>query len=164
MEQFIDIAGYGGLYQVGEFGRVRSYKGKRVRYLKPGKQANGYLKIVLSKKSNTRTFLLHRLVAIHHIPNPENLPEVNHLDGNKLNCAKSNLAWTTEAGNKQHAVETGLRNDRGQNNPAAKLTDVDVLEIRRLKGLKTRREIKETYNLSVAYISALQNKKVWKHL
>jgi hypothetical protein len=53
--------------------------------------------------------LLHRLVASAFIPNPLNLPEVNHKHGVKADCAADNLEWTTHAGNQQHAVATGLR-------------------------------------------------------
>ena len=70
------------------------------------------------------------LVAQAFIPNPDNKPEVNHDDGNKLNCHVSNLQWATSSENKKHAVENGLMRS-GSKHFRAKLTPNQVREIRR---------------------------------
>ena len=70
---------------------------------------NGYLKVDLKMDGRHEQALLHRLVALHFIPNPYGHPLVNHKDGIKAHCWKDNLEWTDHVGNAQHALETGLR-------------------------------------------------------
>lgn len=68
-----------------------------------------YLQATLWKDNKGTKFYVHRLVAQCYVPNPSNLPEVNHKDGNKLNNCHTNLEWTDSKGNSVHAVNTGLR-------------------------------------------------------
>ena len=72
--------------------------------LKPQPNAKGYLRVSISKK----LVFVHRLVAEKYIPNPNNLPQVNHKDGNKLNNNVENLEWVDNLENRAHAVKTGL--------------------------------------------------------
>lgn len=99
-----DIKGYEGLYQVSNLGNVRSvdrvvnYKDGRKRLwkgriLKPKKDRYGYLLCDLCKKSKVKTITIHRLVAETFLPNPNNLPEINHKDENKDNNCVSNLEF-----------------------------------------------------------------------
>lgn len=89
-----DILGYEGLYQVSNFGRVKSLKFGKEKILIPGKnKKTGYLQVVLCKENILKTYLVHRLVAEAFIDNPDNLPQVNHKDENKLNNVVSNLEW-----------------------------------------------------------------------
>jgi hypothetical protein len=92
------------IYEVNEHGEVRNIKTKHV--LTPCANKKGYLKINLNKKS----FFIHRLVAKAFIPNPENKPFVNHIDGNKANNNVNNLEWVTNSENMIHAYKNGLRN------------------------------------------------------
>lgn len=95
------IKGYEGLYEISSLGRVRSLdrlvKGKwgkiklTGKILKGVKDKDGYLVITLSKDGKQKTFKIHRLVAIHFIPNPNNYKEINHKDENKENCKYKNL-------------------------------------------------------------------------
>jgi hypothetical protein len=73
------------------------------------KDAKGYLRVGLRGKQESRNFFLHRLLAITFLPNPLNLPYINHKDGNKLNNSLDNLEWCTTQGNIQHAYNTGLK-------------------------------------------------------
>ena len=83
--------------------------GQRARYLKPSINRNGYEQVNLFHDGiRKRTYLVHRLVAITHIPNPDNLPEVNHKDGNKLNNHYNNLEWCDRSHNIKHGIKTGL--------------------------------------------------------
>lgn len=101
-----DIEGYEGLYQVSDLGRVKSFATSRV--LKPYRNKAGYLLVYLCKNGKRKTHRIHRLVAQSFIPNPENKPEVNHLDENKTNNMVSNLEWSTRKENLNH----GTRNER----------------------------------------------------
>lgn len=96
MENWKDIPSYEGLYQVSNLGRVKSlnynHTGKeKILTLKTSK--NGYLQIGLSKNGKQKFFLIHRLVAIAFIPNPDNLPQVNHKDECRYNNCVDNLEW-----------------------------------------------------------------------
>ena len=103
-----NIAHFENRYGVTEEGVIMNYANNSP--LNPTINSNGYLKVGLAKGDGTHEqMLVHRIVAKHFIPNPYDHPEVNHKDGNKLNCAKDNLEWTTSQGNVHHAFETGLR-------------------------------------------------------
>lgn len=99
-----DIDGYEGKYQVSNWGRVRNVK--RNIIIKPYLNHKGYEKVSLSRgtKGNTDKHRVHRLVALAFIPNPNDLPQVNHKDGNKRNNSVSNLEWCTNLQNAQHAA------------------------------------------------------------
>ena len=127
------IFGYEGLYQVSNFGRVKSFNGRwgSVQILKPVLQKNGYLTVSLCKNGKLKTVKIHRLVAETFLTNSDNLPEVNHKDGNKLNNCVENLEWCTGKENVQHALENGLRKF-GEERTDTKLTNEQVREIRRI--------------------------------
>lgn len=123
MEIWKDINGYEGYYQVSNQGNVRSldrFDGVHDRQgtiIKPSLKQNGYLQVGLRKHSVRKWFGVHRLVAIHFIENPDNKPQVNHVDGNKLNNTVENLEWVTEKENQNHAAKLGLRDNmpKGEN-------------------------------------------------
>lgn len=118
---FYPIPDFEGMYEINEYGIVRSvdrtvigadgvsypFKGKLIK-LQPN-SATGYLQVHLYKNNKQYTRYVHIIVAQVFIPNPNKLPEVNHKDGNRGNPVKSNLEWVTSSGNSQHAVDTGLR-------------------------------------------------------
>jgi hypothetical protein len=115
-----DIPGYEGLYAVSKDGRIWSYPKRRNHKL--GKwmrlqvdlNTRNRLKpyetytVALVKDGGRRKFKVHRLVAITYIPNPSNLPQVNHKDGKPLKNGNDNLEWATGPENMLHAVRTGL--------------------------------------------------------
>lgn len=96
-----DVKGYEGLYQVSNFGRVKSFRaswklGKpKETILHPSLINSGYEVVTLYSKEKRQKFQVHRLVALNFIPNPENFPCVNHKDENKLNNCVNNLEWCT---------------------------------------------------------------------
>lgn len=94
-------------YSVSDEGYVRNDKTSRI--LKPDINSKGYYRVICSLKR----YFIHRLVAIHFIPNPDNKPQVNHKDSNKLNNHHSNLEWMTNSENNLHAYKNG-RKGRGK--------------------------------------------------
>ena len=93
MEEWKDIQGYEGRYQVSNLGRIKSsYKGSW-NILKPIDNGQGYKHIKLFKDGERKHYYIHRLVAQAFIDNPNNYPEVNHIDENKANNCMENLEW-----------------------------------------------------------------------
>lgn len=82
-------------YEVSNIGRVKSLKFGKERILKQGKMKNGYLFVVLCENGKRKLFYVHKLVAIAFIPNPQNIPIINHKDENKENNCLNNLEWVS---------------------------------------------------------------------
>lgn len=122
-----DIPNYEGLYQVSNLGNVRRIKkwcgNKNTKIYKEDNtiikkhitNKPKYYFVVLSKNSIRKNVRIHRLVAQAFIPNPNNLPQVNHKDGNKLNNCVNNLEWCTNSYNISHAIKNGLWEHRSDN-------------------------------------------------
>lgn len=112
-----DVSGFEGYYQVSNFGNVRSVdryvrsKGKptfrKGTCMKLQVNHKGYYSVILHKESKAYPKVIHRLVATAFIPNPDNLPQVNHKDTNKKNNEVSNLEWCTNQENQTHAKANG---------------------------------------------------------
>ena len=129
-----DIEGEGvdGLYQVSNFGRVKSFHSLPAKLITPYVNYNGYYVVEMRKDKKKITRLLHRLIAKAFIPNPENKPYINHKDGNKLNYSLENLEWVTSAENTRHARENGLMKiKRGTQCSHAKFTETEIKYIRK---------------------------------
>lgn len=109
-EQWVDVVGYEGLYRVSDQGRV--YSVKRGKTLHPRRRQFGYVDVTLSKDGNVTHHLVHRLVALAFIPNPDNKPQVNHMDGNRWNDRAENLEWVTASENQRHRFDVLLRGTR----------------------------------------------------
>ena len=97
-------------YGVNEAGEIYSFRQNKI--LSPKRNHDGYLRIQLWNKGQCEFVGIHRLVAEAFIPNPENKPFVNHIDGDKRNNSVSNLEWCTQKENIAHAWETGLSHRR----------------------------------------------------
>lgn len=109
---------------------------------------------------------VHRLVAQVYVDNPENLPEVNHKNGNKQNNHRDNLEWVTSADNKQHALRMGLYdNILGENNCSAILTDHQVHEIceKMQEGMRNK-DLCKIYGVDKDTISSIRIGRNWKHI
>lgn len=105
------INGYDEMYKVSSLGRVKSYHptGKLDDgILKVNCSPYGYALMSLYKNKTAKTIIVHRIVAMHFIPNPLNKPCVNHIDGDKLNNSISNLEWCTYSENIKHSFSIGL--------------------------------------------------------
>lgn len=130
-EEWRDVKGYEGLYQVSNLGRARSFHNQYGRVLKPIRTTDGYSQVTLSKNGKLKATRLHILVAQAFIPNPENKPQVNHIDGNRANCHVDNLEWATSKENIQHAYKIGLAKS-GPDHKSSLLTAEQVRYIRRV--------------------------------
>lgn len=123
-ETFKPVKGYEDLYEISNYGKIKSlnkewkvlnYKSKeytsvkmKSKILKTSISHCGYEQIVLSKNGKATLKLVHRLVTEAFIPNPENLPCVNHKNGNKSDNYVENLEWCTYSYNEKHAFKIGL--------------------------------------------------------
>ena len=112
-----DIPNYEGLYQASNFGRIKSIQYfnhannkiyPREKILKPILNEKGYCRVDLSKSGESKRHRVHRLVAKTFLPNPYNLLEVNHIDGNKQNNNVNNLEWCSRSYNMKEACKLGL--------------------------------------------------------
>lgn len=99
-EQWKDIPGFEGLYQISDLGRVFSVRRGKLRKL--NNTGRGYMQVMLSKEGRREYPLVHRLVAETFIPNPENKPHINHINGNKSDNRVENLEWCTMSENLCH--------------------------------------------------------------
>jgi len=133
--------------------------------LKEGFDSWGYKSISLYKDGIRKTFKVHRLIALNFIPNPENKPCINHINGIKTDNRIENLEWCTDKENFNHAMETGLVKNYGIYNKNTKITESDVVEIFKLRkqGL-THMSISKLFGLSRPVVSNILARKIWKHV
>jgi len=141
-------------------GSVMSMDSGKPHKLKPQSDGNGYRMVGIYGKM----LKVHRLIAKALIPNPENKPEVNHINGIKADNCVENLEWCTRKENIAHAIEMRLV-PQNQIFHTAKFTAEDVRKIRRmLKSGMQGKEIAEIYDVYPATISDIKLGKTWKHL
>lgn len=189
-EIWIDVVGYENIYQISNYGRVRSIdryieqshsdgyiykrfiKGKLLSLNRTN--GNGYHVVQLSNGYNNKpkgNEYIHILVAKHFIPNPENKPTVNHIDGNKSNNKIDNLEWATQLEQMKHAYRLGLNipptpNLKGSELHNAKLNEKQAMEIYTLAHSNnyTQKQIAKRYGVSRRTVGGIKNKKSWKHI
>lgn len=169
-----DIKGFEGLYQVSDTGKVKRISSEVTsitgqKYIVPGRMlkttltGRGYPTVTLSKQGKVKRYYVHRLVAEAFIPNPENKPTVNHINGNKLQSNVENLEWSTYSDNNQHAYNTGLKAS-GEGQYKAKLTEEDVKKIKKQGKYTTYQNIADEYNVSKATVRDVLTGKTWKNI
>lgn len=119
-ERWKDVVGYEGLYRVSNYGVVIGlYRRKYGKPLSAAKNNKGYRYVCLYKNGQSRCYKVYRIVATAFIPNPDNLPEIDHIDGSRDNDCSWNLRWCTHAGN----INNPITRERfrlavlGDNNP-----------------------------------------------
>ena len=104
MNTWKDVAGYEGIYKVSPHGEIYSIKNRSI--LSPCVNNKGYSMVILYKRAKPKHMLVHRIVALSYIPNVDNLPQVNHIDGNKRNNNITNLEWCSNGSNQIHRIYT----------------------------------------------------------
>lgn len=137
-ENWRDILGYEGLYQISDNGKVKSLPHKTTGHngitypfggiiLKPQSDKFGYLRVALRKNSVAVLTSVHRLLAQHFIPNPLNKEQVNHIDGDKANNVLLNLEWATRSENKIHSYRIlGEKRPKGDASKTCKIPDAQI--------------------------------------
>lgn len=166
-EIFISIIGFDGFYQISNYGRVKSLRFNKERIIKSFIGTGGYLHTQIKNNCVMHNLSIHRLVAKHFISNPDSKPDVNHIDGNKLNNRIENLEWCTKSENIRHSFKIGTHPRKiGTSNSNVKITESQVLEIRKLydgKGISMR-ELANKYGLGKSSIYRIVNNISWSHI
>ena len=145
MEEWRDISGYEGLYQVSSCGRVKSLRNNQGNYrekiLKQKTDKRGYKHTCLWKNGKTKYYLVHRLVALTFIENLNNYPEVNHKDECKYNNYVENLEWCTVAYNNSYGTRLGKISKAltGENHPMYGKTGANASRSRKVQCINTDR-------------------------
>lgn len=181
VEEWRDIPGYEGNYQISNTTQVKSLPKIVMRkngspltikgsVLGLSRRDDGYLVVWLfGSGKKGRSYLVHRLLALAFIPNPDGKEEVNHKDGNKWNNTLSNLEWVTHAENMKHASINGLTGGLprpGSSNPSATLDENEVRVIRKryVQEKITQRELAELFGVNQVTISDIIIRKTWTHI
>lgn len=135
-ELYIPVRGFEGLYEVSNFGNVRSVVGgkRQGKVLKGGKRFRNYLSVSLCKDGVYKSYLVHRLVAEAFISNPGNRATVNHKDNDQTNNNISNLEWATHSENELHAHTKGkVVWNKGRTGFHANVSRAEAVRIAHLK-------------------------------
>lgn len=119
MERWLPVSGFEGLYEVSDEGRIRNACGRILRATRNGGR---YFHVGLTRDGKQHVKKVHRLVALAFVPNLQGKPEVNHIDGNNINNAATNLEWVTSAENYAHAARLGKHSSETNPNRIQKLT------------------------------------------
>lgn len=162
-------------YEGSTKGRVRSWKtngwGRRMtpRIMRPAirgkRKLYPYLSFDLYVGGKARGVFVHRFIAECFIPNPENKPQINHQNGNKLDNRIENLEWVTNSENQKHAFATGAQDKRGEKHHLAKLTDATVQAIRaESKDGMAQDFLAEKYGVTQPNVSMILSGEHWGHL
>lgn len=151
-------------YEVNEFGLIKNIDTGYI--IKPQLNTSGYLEAQIYVNGKQRKIGVHRLVAVAFIENPEQKPEVNHIDGVKINNHVSNLEWVTREENMQHASRMGLRPRlKGELNGCNKITekDAEFICICLVQGMHPK-QIHKLFGYSIYISSDIARKKTWTHV
>ena len=163
LETWKDIKGYEGLYKVSNLGNIKSIR--RNLNMKFSVTKWGYYQTSLFKDKKHKSFYVARLVAEAFIENNLKEPQVNHIDGVKLNNKVENLEWVSQSENQKHAVKIGLKTLKGDYAPSRKLSEKDIPLIKNLlKEEKTHKEISILFNVSEPTIWKISKGRTWDYI
>ena len=160
MEEWIDVPGYEGLYQVSNLGQVKSMR--KGRTLSQNPVRGGYLRVCLSKDGKSKGVYVHQLVADAFIGHRDGL-EVNHIDGDKRNNQVTNLEWVTRSENIKHSYKyLGRVSPAKGKRIAEKLSADDVMDIRRSN--ESEQTLAERYGVNWRTIRNTRTGKAYSYL
>lgn len=171
-----DIPGYEGFYQVSNHGRVKSLArknavGHNLKEKVLSSSGTTYIHVALCKNGNKFPIGMHQLVAKAFIPNPNNLPFINHIDSDPTNNHVSNLEWCTPQHNVIHGFKAGGRLPsgaallKGSKNPTAKLTSNDVRLIRvKHKYGTSALDLSKQFSVDRSIVYKIVKRKIWNHI
>ncbi len=162
-----EVYGFEKRFKISNHGNLISINGrcKGEKILKPIIDGLGYHSTTLRDSGKKRCVRIHTLVAENFMVKPIGQRiTVNHKDGVKTNNKLANLEWIESSENVKHAVRTGLRDLKGSKHPNSKLTEDDVLKIRALYPIKTRKEIGLMFGICRRQVGDIINRVNWKHL
>lgn len=150
-------------YAISNLGRVVNLE--NMTLLRPKLDRTGYVKVVMYAGDKRVERRVHRLLAEAFIDNPDNLPFVNHIDGDKTNYAIENLEWVTPKENSQHASETGLLR-KGEDSPHAKITETQARMILddSKQGLTPSQLLEKHPYATKSIVTKIADRTRWKHL
>ena len=158
-----EIKGFEGRYTISNLGKVRSLL--TGNEMKPQITKAGYARVNLryAHSRDLKSLLIHRLVAMNFLPNPNNYKEVNHKDCNRLNNNVSNLEWCDRFYNIKYAFQYGKASNRGIRNPNSKLNEDDVIAIKALAntGKFFNVQIGKLFKVASTTIDAIVKGKNW---
>lgn len=180
MKQWKRVPGYSN-YEASTDGEIKTFnwKNKGVeKVMKPALDNCGYLRTVLyNNEGVAKTIKVHRIIAMTFIHNPENKPQVNHINHIRSDNRVHNLEWVTASENVKWSFTCKRSNINGERNPHTNLKDEDVIEMRKLwkHGRKnkydengnlcmTRKELADKFGTTVDVVKSIIQKRTWKHL
>lgn len=162
-EEWRWVPGYEGRYLVSDLGNVASVGFARgsepYKVLSQTLCGAGYKKVSLRDGVRNRNVMVHRIVAMAFVPNPDNKPVVNHIDGNKLNNSSANLEWVSHSENCYHSVRV-LGNHHGGVEHSVKLTQEQAREI--FDSDLSNAELSRLYGVSDTMVSRIKRRKAWR--
>lgn len=144
-------------YEVTRDGEIINKHNNHKRILQPN--TKGYLRVMI----NGKNLFVHRLVAEKFVPNPDNKPQVNHINGNKLDNRAENLEWVTNQENRNHAIEHGLHTS-GDDCTWSKLNSDKVKFIREHQNDISTNEFCQLFNVAASTIRSVITHKSWKNV
>ena len=155
-EQWRDIEDTAGEYRISNYGRVKSFsRHDEGKILKPALHEGGRLYVNLGRGNSK---FIHVLVAKAFIPNPDDKPQVDHINGDKMNNCVNNLRWVTKIENERYSWQTGIRKT-GEKHHNAKLTSEQIIYIRENPDNLMVKELAEKFGVSNGRISNIQTGK-----